>query len=93
MLFRSYIPPWQMQNAAEMKETVLGAAEKAGRADKIEFIGGIMGATTPYSAGEYVKIVEMAEKNGAKTCNIAFKRDSIVEDMEKFAKDVLSSYL
>ena len=26
-----YIPPWQMQNAAEMKETVLDAAEKAGR--------------------------------------------------------------
>ena len=88
-----YIPPWEMQNAVEMKETVLGAAEKAGRADKIEFIGGIMGAMTPYSACEYAKIVEMAEKNGAKTCNIAFKRDSIVEDMEKFSKDVLSSYL
>ena len=88
-----YIPPWQMQNAAEMKETVLGAAEKAGRADKIEFIGGIMGAMAPYNAGEYAKIVEMAEKTGATTCNIAFQRDSIVEDMEKFSKDVMPSYL
>lgn len=88
-----FIPPWQMQNAAEMKETILGAAEKAGRADKIEFIGGIMGAMAPYDAKEYAKIVEMAEKTGAKVCNIAFPRDTIVEDLEKFAKEVMPSYL
>ena len=89
----AYIPPWQMQRAAEMKETILKAAEKAGRADKIEFIGGIMGAMAPYDAGEYQKIVEMAEKTGAKVCNIAFPRDTIVQDMERFAKEVMPSYL
>lgn len=88
-----YIPPWQMQNAADMKETVLAAADKASRADKIEFIGGIMGAMAPYETGEYAKIVEMAEKSGAKVCNIAFQRDTIVKDMERFAKEVMPSYL
>ena len=88
-----YIPPWQMQNAAEMKETVLSAAEKAGRADKVHFIGGIMGAMVPYDTKEYAKIVEMAEKTEAKVCNIAFQRDTIVEDMERFAKEIMPSYL
>lgn len=88
-----YIPPWQMQNAAEMKNTVLEAAEKAGRADKIEFIGGIMGSRSPYDDKEYSKIVEMVERSGSKVCNIAFPRHSIVEDVEKFAAEVMPSYL
>lgn len=88
-----YIPPWQMQNAAEMKETVLDAAENAGRRDKVEFIGGMMGAMAPYDAKEYGKIVEMAERTGATTCNIAFPRQTIVEDIKKFASEVMPSYL
>ena len=88
-----YFPQWQMENAAEMKETVLLAAEKAGRKDKVEFIGGIMGARAPYDAKEYCKIIEMAERTGARTCNIAFPRETIIEDIEKFASQVLPSYL
>jgi alkanesulfonate monooxygenase SsuD/methylene tetrahydromethanopterin reductase-like flavin-dependent oxidoreductase (luciferase family) len=88
-----YIPPWQMENAAEMKETVLLAAEKAGRKDKVEFIGGIMGARAPYDAKEYCKIIEMAERTGARSCNIAFPKETIVEDIEKFASEVMPSYL
>jgi alkanesulfonate monooxygenase SsuD/methylene tetrahydromethanopterin reductase-like flavin-dependent oxidoreductase (luciferase family) len=88
-----FIPPWLMQNAAQVKETVLKAAEEAGRIDKLEFIGGIMGARAPYDAKEYTKIIEMAEKSGATVCNIAFPRDTIVEDIKKFAREVLPSYL
>ena len=48
---------------------------------------------TPYDAKEYAKIIEMVEKSGATVCNIAFPRDTIVEDITKFAKGVLPSYL
>jgi hypothetical protein len=82
-----------MQNAVQMKETVLEAAEEAGRTDKLEFIGGIMGAMAPYDAKEYAKFIEVAEKSGAMVCNIAFPRDTIVEDIKKFAIEVLPSYL
>ena len=41
-----FIPPWLMLNAAQVKETVLKAAEEAGRSDKLEFIGGMMVADT-----------------------------------------------
>jgi alkanesulfonate monooxygenase SsuD/methylene tetrahydromethanopterin reductase-like flavin-dependent oxidoreductase (luciferase family) len=88
-----FIPPWQMQNAADMKEIVLKAAEEAGRTDKLEFLGGIMVAMAPYDAKEYAKIIEGVEKSGARVCNIAFPRDTIIEDIKKFAKEVLPSYL
>ncbi|MBT7914702.1 LLM class flavin-dependent oxidoreductase [Candidatus Bathyarchaeota archaeon] len=88
-----YIPPWHMEKAAEMKETVLGAAEKAGRKGKVEFIGGMMGARAPYNTKEYGKIIEMAERTGANTCNIAFPRETIVEDIEKFSSEIIPSYL
>ena len=66
---------------------------RSGRKDKVEFIGGIMGAIAPYDAKEYGNIIEMAERTGAKTCNIAFPRETIVEDIEKFATEVMPSYL
>jgi len=88
-----YIPPWLMQNAAQVKETVLKAAEEAGRTDKLELIGGIMGTMAAYNTKEYTEIIESAEKSGATVCNIAFPRDTIVEDIKKFAKEVLPSYL
>jgi alkanesulfonate monooxygenase SsuD/methylene tetrahydromethanopterin reductase-like flavin-dependent oxidoreductase (luciferase family) len=88
-----YIPPWQMQNYSEMKKIVLQAAEDESRADRIEFIGGIMGARAPYDAKEYAKIIEMAEKTDSKVCNIAFRRETIAEDIEKFAKEVMPSYI
>jgi alkanesulfonate monooxygenase SsuD/methylene tetrahydromethanopterin reductase-like flavin-dependent oxidoreductase (luciferase family) len=88
-----FIPPWEMQNIAQMKETVLKAAEEAGRTNKVEFVGGIMGAMAPYDSSEYTKIIEAVEKSGATICNIAFQRDTIVEDITKFAKELLPSYL
>ena len=88
-----FIPPWLMQKANQVKETVLKAAEEAGRLDKLEFIGGILVAMAPYDAKEYTKIIENAEQSGATLCNIAFPRDSVVEDIEQFANEVLPSYI
>ena len=87
-----YIPPWQMQNYSKMKEVVLEAAEKAGRKDKVEFIGGIMGAMKPYDTKEYVQYVEMAEKTGSTVCNIAFPRETIAKDIMRFSEEVMPSY-
>jgi len=87
-----FIPPWQGQRFHEMKEIVLGAAEEAGRADKIEFIGGVMGMEEPYKAENYERVIADAEGKGCTYCNVAFPRDSIVEDIRRFAKEILPSY-
>ena len=52
-----------------------------------------MVAVAPYDAEEYAEIIETAEKSGATVCNIAFPRETIVEDIKKFAKEVLPSHL
>ena len=88
-----FIPPWLTQTADQVKKTVLKSAEEVGRIGNLEFIGGMMSLMTLYDAKEYTKIIEMAEKSGATVCNIAFQRDTIVEDIKKFTKEVLPSYI
>ena len=87
-----YVPPWQSHRFYEMKEIVLGAAEEAGRLDEIEFMGGIMGTQEPYRATAYEKIIADSEEKACSYCNVAFSRDTMVEDIRKFARDVLPSY-
>ncbi|TRO56294.1 LLM class flavin-dependent oxidoreductase [Candidatus Bathyarchaeota archaeon] len=87
-----FIPPWQGHRFHEMKETVLIAAEEASRADKIEFMGGVMGVEEPFNAENYSRFIADAEEKGCTYCNVAFPRDSIVTDIRRFAKEVLPSY-
>jgi len=87
-----YVPPWQSHRFYEMKEIVLGAAEEAGRLDEIEFMGGIMGTQEPYRAMAYEKIIADSEEKACSYCNVAFSRDTMVEDIRKFARDILPSY-
>lgn len=87
-----YIPPWQGHRFYEMKEIVLDAAEEAGRTDKIEFMGGVMGAQEPYSAEIYNKIIEDAEDKECAYCNVAFPQETIIEDIKRFASEILPSY-
>jgi len=87
-----YVPPWQSHRFYEMKEIVLGAAEEAGRLDEIEFMGGIMGTQEPYRATAYEKIIADSEEKECSYCNVAFSRDTMVEDIRKFARDILPSY-
>jgi alkanesulfonate monooxygenase SsuD/methylene tetrahydromethanopterin reductase-like flavin-dependent oxidoreductase (luciferase family) len=87
-----FIPPWQGHRFHEMKETVLEAAKKYDREDQIEFMGGIMGARMPYKADAYLEIISEAEQKGCTYCNVAFPRDTMSQDIKKFAKEILPSY-
>ena len=87
-----FVPPWQGHRFDEIRDKVLKAAEEAGRRDKIEFMGGVMGGEEPYSAEKYMKIVEDAEEKGCIYCNVGFPRATMTEDIKRFAKDILPSY-
>ena len=87
-----FIPPWQGHRFHEMKEKVLDAAEEAGRADKIDFMGGVMGMEEPYITENYERVIADAEEKGCTYCNVAFPRDSIVTDVRRFAKEIMPSY-
>ena len=39
-----------------------------------------------------LKIVEDAEEKGCAYCNVGFQRDTMTEDIKRFAKDVMPSY-
>ncbi len=88
-----FVPPWQAHRFHEMKEIVLTAAEEAGRADEIEFMGGIMGAGAPYNADSYVKIIEDAEEKGCAYCNVAFPGSTMVADIRRFSEEVMPSFM
>jgi len=87
-----YVPPWQSHRFYDMKEIVLNAAAEAGRVDEIEFMGGIMGAQEPYRADVYERIIADSEEKACSYCNVAFHRETMVEDIRQFARDILPSY-
>ncbi len=88
-----FIPPWQGHRFQEMKEIVLDAAEEAGRAGEIEFMGGIMGAGEPYDADTYMKFIEDAEEKGCTYCNVAFPKDTVTDDIMRFSTEVMPSFI
>lgn len=88
-----FVPPWQAHRFHEMKEIVLASAEEAGRASEIEFMGGIMGTGEPYNANAYLKFVEDAEARGCTYCNVAFPRNTMTNDIKRFAKEVIPSFM
>jgi hypothetical protein len=55
-------------------------------------MGGIMGAQEPFKADTYIKIIEDAEKKGCTYCNIAFSRETLVPDINKFSEELMPSY-
>jgi alkanesulfonate monooxygenase SsuD/methylene tetrahydromethanopterin reductase-like flavin-dependent oxidoreductase (luciferase family) len=87
-----FIPPWQIHRFNEMKEIVLEAAEEYGRSDKIEFMGGVMGAREPYNANTYSDFISEAEKMGCTYCNVAFPRNTMPKNIKQFAEEILPSY-
>jgi alkanesulfonate monooxygenase SsuD/methylene tetrahydromethanopterin reductase-like flavin-dependent oxidoreductase (luciferase family) len=87
-----FVPPWQGHRFNEMKEIVLEATENYGRVGKVEFMGGIMGSREPFNADTYLGIISDAEKKGCTYCNVAFPRDTMPEDIKKFAEEILPSY-
>ena len=86
-----FIPPWAAAKQTEIKETVLAAAEEAGRIGDVAFMGGLMGAAGPYSSDEYARLVDAQEVAGSAYCAVAFPRGS-ADAMRRFAEEVLPSY-
>jgi alkanesulfonate monooxygenase SsuD/methylene tetrahydromethanopterin reductase-like flavin-dependent oxidoreductase (luciferase family) len=86
-----FIPPWMSQERDRIKETVVSAAEDAGRANEVEFMIGDMGAWS-YSSDAYRRGIEAAEEFGASIYTVAFPRDDWKESMKKFSDEVMPSY-
>jgi alkanesulfonate monooxygenase SsuD/methylene tetrahydromethanopterin reductase-like flavin-dependent oxidoreductase (luciferase family) len=86
-----FIPPWMTEKKHEIKETVIQSAQEAGRADKIGFMAGMMGAGA-YNQNTYAKTVEDAEKDGVKYFAVAFPSTDLKNSMADFAENVMPSY-
>jgi alkanesulfonate monooxygenase SsuD/methylene tetrahydromethanopterin reductase-like flavin-dependent oxidoreductase (luciferase family) len=87
-----FIPPWAEENTHKIRETVLTSAKKAHRMDEVEFMVGPMRGPSPYNSDEYHQLVERAEKSDATYYNTAFPRDTFIESMKEFAKEVMPSF-
>lgn len=87
-----FIPPWAGEKTFEYKKEVLKSAEKHGRKDKIAFMKGMMGARGSFDIKMYSNMVENAIQSGATYINTAFPRDTMIQSMRKFSKDIIPSY-
>ena len=87
-----FIPPWSGDQHGAIKAKVLEAAEKAGRAEEIEFMTGDMGSRGPYDAGELSKRLEAAVESGASIYMASFPRENMLVSMRRFADEVMPSY-
>jgi alkanesulfonate monooxygenase SsuD/methylene tetrahydromethanopterin reductase-like flavin-dependent oxidoreductase (luciferase family) len=87
-----FIPPWARHKYGEIKGKVLRSARKAGRADKMTFMVGDMGATVPYDSKSTSERIEVALESGAKYYTTAFPRESLLESMRRFIEEVMPSY-
>ncbi len=91
-----YIPPWRsggQSDVEEAKKTVLKAAEKANRADKVSFMGGSMMGMPITDMAEFSKGVEAAIEEGARYYLVSLPRgeDSSLF-LEKFSEEVIQSF-
>ena len=87
-----YIPPWSGANIPEMRARVLRAAEAAGRADKMAFMGGEMGSLGGFDFKEARLKVERAWESGSTYYLTSFPREGYKESMHRFAEEIISSY-
>jgi len=87
-----YIMTMGGESYEEGKAKVLKAAERAGRADKVAFMAGSMGAREPYDPKGYSGKVEAAKEVGAGYFLTAFPRNAFIDSMRRFAEEVMPSY-
>ena len=76
----------------EMREKVLRAARKANRVEKVAFMAGPMGSMSPFDLKESSKRVEDAIETGASYYLTAFPRNTYIESMQIFAKEIMPSF-
>ena len=87
-----FIPPWASHQREEIRSKVLEAAAGSRQVGKIAFMLGDMGARSPYDSNDYAGKIEAVADWGASYYNTAFPRDSLVESMRRFAKEIMPSY-
>jgi len=76
----------------EMREKVLKAARKANRVEKVAFMAGPMGSMSPFDLKESSQRVEEAIETGASYYLTALPRNTYIESMQRFAKDIMPSF-
>ena len=88
-----YLPPFGEYDPVEARKTVMQAAERANRADKIGFMtGGMMGKPIT-DTDEFMKIVESAKEAGDSYYLVSLPRNETgIETISKVAKDVFPSF-
>ena len=87
------MPQFQTPGIYEyMKEKVLKAAKKANRVDMIAFMAGSMGSRSPYDLKDYSQRVEEAIEEGANYYLTALPRNTYIESMRRFAKEIIPSF-
>lgn len=52
-----------------------------------------MGTGEPYMADAYMIIIEDAEARVCTYCNVAFPRNTMIDDIKQFAKEVMPSFM
>ncbi|MBY8998162.1 MAG: LLM class flavin-dependent oxidoreductase [Candidatus Thorarchaeota archaeon] len=88
-----YLPPFGNYDPVEAKKTVIQAAEKANRADKIGFMGGSMMGQRITEMNEFMKAIESAKDAGDKYYVVTQPRDEPgLETIRNFAKDIMPSF-
>jgi alkanesulfonate monooxygenase SsuD/methylene tetrahydromethanopterin reductase-like flavin-dependent oxidoreductase (luciferase family) len=88
-----YLPPFGNYDPVEAKKTVIQAAERANRVDKISFMGGSMMGQRITDMTEFMKAIESAKDAGDKYYVVTQPRDEpSLDTIRNFAKDVMPSF-
>jgi len=88
-----YLPPFGGYDPLEARKTVMLAAEKANRTDKVGFMTGGMGSGNISDTDEIMKIIGSAKDTGDKYYMVSLPRDeSGIDAIRKFAKEVMPSF-
>ncbi|MHA1907932.1 MAG: LLM class flavin-dependent oxidoreductase [Candidatus Thorarchaeota archaeon] len=88
-----YLPPFGEYDPVEARKTVMQAAEKSNRSEKIGFMSGGMMGRPITDADEFMKIVQSAKDAGDKYYLVSLPRDETgIDTLRKFAKEVMPSF-
>jgi alkanesulfonate monooxygenase SsuD/methylene tetrahydromethanopterin reductase-like flavin-dependent oxidoreductase (luciferase family) len=79
---------------AAMRDTVLQAAKRANRVNKLAFLGGtIFTFRTSYNPEQYVRRIEQSRNAGDKYYLVALPRSkAFFDNLKSFAKDIMPSF-
>ncbi|MHA1948380.1 MAG: LLM class flavin-dependent oxidoreductase [Candidatus Thorarchaeota archaeon] len=89
----AYLPPFGDYDPVEARKTIMKAAKKANREDKISFMGGSMMGQRITDTSEFMKAVESSIETGDKYYIVSPPRDETdFKTLRDFAKEVMPSF-